>query len=274
MSDNFFEYDSERYHYRYFTGNTSNAIILLIHGLGEHVGRYEQWAKRFNPYNYAVCALDLPGHGLSYGKRGHVKQIENIYDIIDIFIDKIKEDFPEKPIILYGHSMGGNIAANYLIKRTPSVKALILSSPWIRLAIKPNFFKFQFGKLMYKLYPKFSDKTGLDPNFISRIPEEVNLYKYDKLVHGRITPALFFPLFFNGLALLSKTKKIYCPTLVFHGSGDNLTSHKASEQFALGNDKIDFVSYEGGFHELHHDVCRDELFENILDWLSIHVVMR
>lgn len=261
-------------HYQYFTGDTNNAVIVLIHGLGEHSGRFEAWARKFNAYNYAVCALDLPGHGLSYGKRGHIHKFSDFYKEIDQFIEQVKKDFPEKSITLYGHSMGGNILTNYVLKRKPAVKALILSSPWLKLAVKPNVFKYFLGKLMYKIYPQFHDTTNLNPAFISRIPEEVEKYKTDKLVHGRITPALFFPLYLKGIKMAERAKEFYLPTLVFHGSEDNLTSHDASKKFADGNDKIDFISMEGGYHELHHDLCREELFEKIIDWLSVHVVMR
>jgi acylglycerol lipase len=74
--------------------------------------------------------------------------------------------------------------------------------------------------------------------------------------------------------MVERASEFYIPTLIFHGSGDNLTSHAASQKFASGNDKIDFISMEGGFHELHHDLCREELFEKVIDWLSVHVVMR
>jgi alpha-beta hydrolase superfamily lysophospholipase len=274
MENKYFDFMDQKVHYQYFTGETSNAVIILIHGLGEHSGRFEAWARKFNNYNYAVCALDLPGHGLSYGKRGHIYKYSDFYKIIDNFIELVKTDFPEKSITLYGHSMGGNILANYVLKRKPLVKALILSSPWLKLAIQPNVFKYFLGKLMYKIYPQFHDTTNLNPAFISRIPEEVEKYKTDKLVHGRITPALFFPLYVKGIKMVERAKEFYLPTLVFHGSHDNLTSHAASKTFAGGNDKIDFISLEGGFHELHHDLCREELFEKIIDWLSVHVVMR
>lgn len=170
--------------------------------------------------------------------------------------------------------MGGNILANYVLKRKPLAKSMILSSPWLKLAIKPNVFKYFLGKLMYKIYPPFHDTTNLNPAYISRIPEEVENYKSDKLVHGRITPALFFPLYLKGMQMVEKAREFHIPALVFHGSGDMLTSHEASQKFSQGNEKIDFISYENGYHELHHDLCREELFENILDWLSIHVVMR
>ena len=274
MNNHFFNYNGKQIHYTYYLGNESNAIVLLVHGLGEHIGRYESWIARFKPYNYTFCAIDLPGHGLSDGKRGHIHNVQEFYDILNLFLDRIKDDFPNKPIIIYGHSMGGNIAANYVLNHSPAIKCLILSSPWIQLAITPGFFKFQLGKLMLKIYPQFHDKTNLDPTFISRLPEEVERYKNDPLVHSRITPSLFFPLFFNGLALIKKAKNIPCPTLVVHGTGDKLTSHKASEEFAAQSDKIDYIAYPNGYHELHHDACRDVLFNDILDWLSVHVVMR
>jgi len=274
MMSQFFEYEEQKVFYQYFTGNMSNAIILLVHGLGEHSGRYALWAQKFNQYNYTVCALDLPGHGKSDGKRGDIIKFSHFYKVLDLFVEQIRRDFPEKPIILYGHSMGGNIIANYLLKRKPQVKAVILSSPWLKLTIKPSAFKYFVGKLMHKIYPQFHDKTNLNANFISRIPEEVEKYKMDPLVHGRITPALFFPLYLKGIKMVERASEFYLPTLVFHGSGDNLTSHAASQKFASGNDKIDFISMEGGFHELHHDLCREELFEKVIDWLSVHVVMR
>ena len=274
MNNQFLDFNGEKVHYQYFTGGTSNAFIVLIHGLGEHSGRFEVWARKFNAYNYAVCVLDLPGHGLSYGKRGYIHKFSDFYKVIDLFIEQVRKDFPEKSITLYGHSMGGNILTNYVLKRKPAVKAMILSSPWLKLAVKPNVFKYFLSKLMYKIYPQFHDKTNLNPAFISRIPEEIEKYKADKLVHGRITPALFFPLYLKGIKMVERAKEFYLPTLVFHGSEDNLTSHDASRKFASGNDKMDFISMEGGYHELHHDICREELFEKIIDWLSVHVVMR
>ncbi len=274
MSENFFEYKDYKIHYQYFTGNKNNAIIILVHGLGEHLGRYESWAHKFIQYNYAVCTLDLPGHGLSSGKRGHIKKYSDFYGILDTYIQKVKLDFPNAPIILYGHSMGGNIVVNYILEEKPNVKAVILSSPWLQLAVKPPVLKFWLAEFMYKFFPSYSDSTNLNPNFISRIPEEVKRYKEDKLVHGYITPGLFVPLFFKGLKAMKAGKKIYLPTLIFHGTADMLTSAEASHYFAEENEFNTFKSFENGYHELHYDICREELFENIIDWMATHVVMR
>lgn len=263
-----------KYFYKYYHAQEDNAIIVLIHGLGEHIGRYEQWAERFSPFNYMVCGIDLPGHGQTKGMRGHFKSMEQVFDIIDDFIEKVKEKYPNKPLIIYGHSMGGNIAGNYILARKPVINGLILSSPWLKLAIKPPVFRFWLAKLMYKLIPNFPDSTNLDPNFISRIPSEIQRYKDDKWVHGRITPGLFIPTFFNGLSLLNKAKKINVPTLIFHGTGDKLTSQKASKEFAERNTQAKYIEYENGYHELHYDTCSQEVLDNILDWLSVHVVMK
>lgn len=274
MDSRFFDIDSYTIHYRYFPADNNNAIVVLVHGHGEHIGRYERWAARFAPYNYMLCGVDLPGHGLSSGKRGHIRQYDDYYAILDQFIEILQSDFPNRPIILYGHSMGGNIVSSYILERQPQVKAAILSSPWLELAIKPPVFQFWLAKIMYKIFPSYGDHTRLNPNFISRIPEEVERYRRDKLVHDQMTPGLFIPCFFKGIKNVKQGKRFYLPTLVFHGTGDQLTSHKASFRFSEHGEKIYFKSYEGGYHELHHDLVQDELFDDILDWMSTHVVMR
>jgi acylglycerol lipase len=274
MSNLFFSIDKYRIHYRYYTADNNNAIIILVHGHGEHSGRYEPWASEFNQYNYAVCALDLPGHGLSSGQRGHIRHYDDYYKVLDEFIEKVRLDFPSKPIILYGHSMGGNICCSYVLDCRPEIKALILSSPWLELAIKPSVFRFWLAKTMYRIFPAFGDATNLNPNYISHIPEEVARYKNDPLVHDKITPGLFIPMFFKGLKNINEGRKINLPTLVFHGSGDQLTSHKASFKFSETSDKISFQLYPDGYHELHHDLCKEELRDHILDWMSSNIIMR
>jgi acylglycerol lipase len=274
MTPRFFELDKHKIHYHYYTAHYNNVIIVLVHGHGEHLGRYSEWADKFKPFNYTICGLDLPGHGLSNGKKGHIRNYEDYYDILDEFTEIIRNDFPDRPILLYGHSMGGNIVANYLMDRKPDVKAAILSSPWFELAIKPNVFRFWLAKTMYKLFPSLGDRTRLNPNFISRIPDEVEKYKKDPLVHDSITPGLFIPMFFKGLKAKKSGRKNTVPTLVVHGDGDQLISCDASFYYSESNKNISFKKYENGYHELHHDLCRDELHADILDWLSSNVVMR
>lgn len=274
MEDSFFMFDNQALHYNYYTTDNNNAIIILVHGLGEHFGRYEPWAKRWNAFNYAVCGFDLPGHGLSYGKRGHFPPLEVVFDMLEKFIEKVKADFPNKPYILYGHSMGGNIVANYVIERNPKLNACILTSPWLELPSDPPFFQFLLAKIMYKIYPAYGDKTGLNETKISRIPEEVEKYKNDPLVHENITPGLFLPLFYKGLKAIKNAKKISLPTYLIHGTADELTSPKGSIKFQQNNPDITIKLYEGAYHELHNDLDSQQVLEDMLDWIAAKVLYR
>lgn len=272
MREEFFELDNKKFRSVYYDSEKNNAIIVLIHGLGEHIGRYKEWASEFNKYNYLVCGFDLIGHGKSDGQRGYIKSLDNFYDSIDYFLEKVSSEHPRKDIILYGHSMGGNIVANYILERNPRIKATILSSPWFSLASKPNIFRVLLAKTMNKIYPKFSDKTGLNVNFISSLDHEVKKYETDKLVHSKITPRLFLSIYSKGKSVIKKSKHLRIPTFVFHGSDDQITNCGISEEFSNNNSEIEFKKYEKGYHELHHDFCREELLNDILDWLSVKVV--
>lgn len=273
--EKFIDFQGKKFFYKYHAKPENNIVIAMIHGLGEHIGRYDEWAAKFQEYNYAFCGFDLYGHGQSDGKRGSMPSMDFLFDSIDCFLENLEKEFAGKPIVLYGHSMGGNIVANYMIKRKPQIAGVILTSPWLLLAKKPPLFQFLLAKLMIKIYPNYGDKTGLDANLISRIPEEVAKYKSDKLVHRSITPGLFVPLYFLGESAIKHANKIKnIPIFIAHGTDDKLTSYKGSESFAKNNQNATLKLFENARHELHHDVCAQELFENQLDWLSANVKYR
>jgi alpha-beta hydrolase superfamily lysophospholipase len=273
--EKFIDFQGKKFFYKYHAKPENNIIIAMIHGLGEHIGRYNHWAEKFQEYNYAFCGFDLYGHGQSDGKRGSIPSMEFLFDSIDFFLEHLENEFPGKPIVLYGHSMGGNIVANYLLNRPSKIAGCILTSPWFRLTEKPPIFQFLLAKLMIKIYPNYSDKTGLDANRISRIPEEVEKYQKDSLVHGKITPGLFVPLYFMGEHAIKKANKIKnIPIFIAHGTDDKLTSYKGTEAFAKNNSNVTLKLFNEARHELHNDLCAQELFENLLDWLSAHVKYR
>lgn len=273
--DKFIDFQGKKLFYKYHAKPENNIIIAMIHGLGEHIERYNHWAEKFQEYNYAFCGFDLFGHGKSDGKRGSIPSMEFLFESINFFIEHLEQEFPGKPIVLYGHSMGGNIVANYIINKNPKIAGCILTSPWFLLSEKPPIFQFLLAKLMIKIFPNYSDKTGLDANRISRIPEEVEKYKKDPLVHGKITPGLFVPLYFMGEHAIKKASKIKnIPIFVAHGTDDMLTSYKGSEAFAMNNSNATIKLFENGRHELHNDLCSQKLFEDMLDWLSAHVKYR
>lgn len=261
--------DGIQYFGQLWSPDNPKAVIALVHGMGEHSGRYDRTAKRFNDAGYAVISFDLIGHGQTEGKRGHSPNLDVMYHSVMRLIEEAENRFSDLPIFLYGHSMGGNIAANTLLRLKPGVKGAVLSSPWLQLPAPPPAWQVLLGRIMMNIYPSFSDKTGLDSKAISRIPEEVDLYENDPLVHDRITPSLFFPMADAGQWILAQAKALEVPVYLMHGTGDTLTSHKASEQFAReGGKGITLRLWDKGYHELHHDKDREQVLNEVVDWLD------
>jgi len=247
-------------------------IVCLVHGMGEHCGRYEHIGKFFCDNKIALVAYDQRGHGKSEGKRGHTPSYDHLLQGVDDLINKAKELFPEKSLVLYGHSMGGNLVLNYAMRKEPVLKGMIASSPWLRLAFEPPFIQVKLGQLMKGIYPGFSQSTKLDVKTISRILEEVKKYDEDPLVHDRISAMMFTSMYDAGLWALQHPEEMKLPLLHFHGTADQLTSYEASKEFAgKVNGDMTFKLFEGAYHETHNDLCRNEVFAMMKGWLEEHL---
>lgn len=247
----------------------TKGVVCLVHGMGEHCGRYEHVGKFLSENGIALIGNDQRGHGRSQGKRGHTPSYELLIQNVHNLTQKAKELFPELPLILYGHSMGGNLVLNYVLQKKPVLSGVIASSPWLRLAFEPPAIKVKLGRLMRNIYPAFSQSTELDVKAISRIPEEVKKYEDDPLVHDRITAMMFTSVYDAGLWALQHPEEMELPLLLFHGTADQLTSCDASKEFA-GKVKGDVTSrfFEGAFHETHNDLCREEVLNLIKTWVA------
>jgi len=244
-------------------------VILLVHGHGEHSTRYYHWAERFVNNNYAVLAFDLRGHGKSEGKRGHTPGYESFMKDIDLLIDKSEELFPGKEKILYGHSLGGNLVLNYGLRRESGLKAIIATSPWIRLVISPTNLQLALAKVMKNILPGLVQHSKLPAELISRDKTEVQKYVNDPLVHDKISVIEFLSVVESGEWALHHAEEFKKPLLLMHGSGDQVTSHKASEYFYQKARKVATIKiWEGCYHELHHESDREQAFQFIIDWLN------
>lgn len=245
------------------------AIIGFLHGLGEHIGRYQEYAQQLNQAGYAVMGHDHPGFGHSEGKRGHISSYEALLDNAEQLVTSMAAYYPDVPLVLYGHSMGGNVLLNYLLSDRKKVQAAIASAPWIDLAFKPSALKVNLGKAVRALLPSLSMKNDLDTNHLSRDPDAVSNYENDPLVHDRITPN-------TGVFLMDKAEhlnnfrgQIDIPVLLMHGSADQITSFSATQAFAdrvAGN--LEFKAWEGSYHEIHHDINKQEVMDQVIQWLN------
>lgn len=250
-------------------GTTPKALICIVHGMGEHSGRYPYLIEYFVPKGYAVFAFDHRGHGKSGGQRGHTPALDNLLDDVGLFMDKAAELFPDTPKFIYGHSMGGNVATNYVLRRQPKIKGLIASAPYFRLAFNPPGWKVSLGKFMANILPTLSQSTALDATAISRDKAEVDKYKADKLVHDKISAAFFVNIHPGGEWAIDNAAKLNVPTLVIHGSGDKLTSAAGSEAFVKNSQgKAEFKGWEGYYHEMHNDIGKEAVFAFEEAWIE------
>lgn len=247
---------------------TPKAIILIVHGHGEHSLRYVTWAKRFAYHGFVVQSWDHIGHGQSEGRRGHIKYFEQLLFEIDLAITKITHEYPKLPIILYGHSMGGNIALNYAINRPAKLNLLIVTSPWLHLAFPPSPAMEALSSLMNIVAPFVQIRSTVKPEQISQIPEEVEKYATDPLNHALITPRLYTSISKSTKFILNNVHTIGIPTLLLHGSGDTITSHETTSQLSRKIPRATYLEWSGCYHELHHERERDEVFNAILNWIN------
>lgn len=244
------------------------AVVALIHGMGEHSLRYIHVAKFFAENGIATMGIDLRGHGKSDGKRGHAPNYEALMNDIDSFLKKVKQEFSELPLIIYGHSMGGNLTLNYLIRRQPELSAAIVTSPYLKLAFEPPKWKVVLGKLSAGLIPTLSQPTGLETAAISRDKKVVKAYEVDEFVHDKITSAFFVNVHFAGPYAIENAAKIKTPLLVMHGLEDRLTSPEGTKEFMQNAGSNVTVKYWAGlYHEIHNEPEQQEVFQTELDWL-------
>ncbi|MFT6867394.1 MAG: alpha-beta hydrolase superfamily lysophospholipase [Cyclobacteriaceae bacterium] len=260
--------DGLKLHYKSWIPENPLKILCIIHGHGEHSGRYAHVATSLNEQNIAVFALDLRGHGLSKGKRGHTPSYEMLLKDIEEFLKTAREHFNDLPLYLMGHSMGGNLVANFMIENTSrEISGFILSSPWFKLAFDPPQIKLKLGRLMTRIWPSYSEHNGLEIKHISKDPIEVQKYADDPKVHGMISAGLFDAIAKGAERALINASKITITGLVYHGSADQIIDYHVTESFANSNNHIEWHLLEGVYHEPHNDVEKTDVLKMLSSWI-------
>jgi alpha-beta hydrolase superfamily lysophospholipase len=243
-------------------------VIILIHGLGEHINRYNQWAIRFSNTGWAVVGMDLRGHGQSDGKRGTGSYQAYLNDIDSVF-KVVRKKFGHLPLVLYGHSMGGNLALGYEISHKPDISRLIVTSPWLKLSNPPAKWLQFLLKFFVKLYPNFVISNRLDPLHLSRERAVSDAYKRDPLVHNKISISTFLQMQEWASIILKNKHKVNVPLLLLHGSDDKITSWRGASIFAREtSESTKYKLWEACNHELHNELCSEDVFNYISLWLS------
>jgi alpha-beta hydrolase superfamily lysophospholipase len=250
------------------------AVVCLLHGLGEHCGRYGEVAAALNAIGAVVTAFDLRGHGNSPGKRGHASY-EQILGDIDAVLDQAAANWPELPTFLYGNSLSGAVVLRHAQLRTPRIAGVVAVAPAFRPAFEPPAWKVRVARLLAGVWPSLTLGNELDLDALSRSAEVVAAYRADPLTHDRISARLGLDLLEYGAAALANATSIAVPTLVLHGTADRLTSCPASRQFAAaGGAQVELIELEGFFHEPQNDPGGAAVLEQIGAWISARISAR
>ncbi len=245
--------------------------VCLVHGLGEHSGRYSVWAEWLNQAGYSVLSYDLRGHGKSGGLRGHVSSFEDYRKDTDLLLREAQAQFPNVPCFLYGHSLGAIIVASYVLHRKPRFNGVVLSALATKTALQEQTGKIILAKMLGTVYPTFTMHSGLDPTTISKDADVVAKYKNDPLVHYHVT-AGFGNSSINEINWLEQHASEWTlPVLVMHGELDKLGYAEGSREFA-GKIKGDCTLkiWQGLLHEVHNEPENRQVFEYVRQWLDRH----
>ena len=262
--------DHKIYYQAYLPKAKTKGSIIVVHGLGEHSGRYDNVVNYLVPQGFAIYGFDLLGHGKSDGEREFVHQYEDFTETLTIYKNKVKSWQPGKPQFLLGHSMGGLIASEYLIDHSHEFNGAIISAPLITVPDNINKLTIFTGKIFSIIAPKMGI-TGIDPRAISRDPEVVDDYINDPLVYkGKTTARLSVELLKAILRVNEEVDKIHVPFIVLQGSEDRLVNPQGAKMLhrrAGSEDKV-IKMYDGLYHEVFNEPEKDKVLLDVVRWLN------
>ena len=239
--------------------------VLLVHGANEHVGRYGHLVAGLNEAGFSVTAVDLRGHGKSYGKRGHVLAWSDYCDDV-----RTAAGVAGKPVFVIAHSMGGLVALDTLRAPGFDVRGVVLSNPLLGLAFTPPKAKTFGAKLLSRVVPALSLGNEVVVEHTSRDPAAQEAYRRDPLISKTLTPRWFVEMQEARARVAGAVSSIGFPLLMLLGTGDKITCpNTAKEVFgSYGGDDKKIVSYEGLYHEILNEPERDQVVADIVEWLK------
>lgn len=245
------------------------AVVAIVHGGGDHSGRFGNVTEALVPEGYGIFMLDLRGHGRSPGKRGHINSWKDYRDDLSMFLALVRKEFPSKPLVLFGHSMGAVIVLDYCLRSRPDLRAVICTSPAIgKLGIPP--FLFFLARVLDRIWPSLVLNNGLVVSHLSRDPEFVKKTKTDPLYHTRSTPRFGIELLKTVEYIQTHAPNFNLPLFLIHGTDDEIASVEGSRRFikSLTNTSLTYKEYEKGYHELFNDLCKDVVLDDLVAYLE------
>ncbi len=249
-----------------------NAAVALVHGLGEHVGRYAHVGETFANAGYALMGMDLRGHGRSGGRRGHTPSIEAYMRDIDLLLEHVHARYPGLPTFLYGHSLGAILALNYGLRRKPDLKGVIATGPGLHTELENQPLKVAIAQIFGTLLPSVLLDSGLQTAHLSHDPQVEQLYVHDPLVHDKISLGFGKVMLDNVRWTLAHASEFPLPLLLMQGTLDTIAFPSSSEEFARGaGDKATLVMWKDLYHEIHNEPNKAEVIQTAIRWMDDHL---
>ena len=246
----------------------SKAAVALVHGLGEHSGRYPLLVEKFPAAGYAINAYDLRGHGKTGGPRLYAPSFETLMDDIDRHLEQTRRAFPGLPVFLYGHSLGGEQVLYYALRRSPSVIGVIASSPLLAQGTPASPAKVIAAKVLSRLAPTMVFTTEIPWESLSRDQSVIEWTKSDPIFQEGVSTRLGIEIL-RAQDWICRQEKFPFPLLVLQGTDDHHVSPQKTTEFAKkisGN--VTLKVFEGARHELHNDLDRAKVADIILEWMG------
>ena len=263
-----------RLHYRTWEAPSARAGIIIVHGLGEHSGRYEEFARRMVSWGFSCYALDLRGHGLSEGRRGHTPHFDTFLQDLDRFRREVQGLADVRlPLFLLGHSMGGLICLRYQAEYNTAFRGAVIVSPWVATAKSVPRWKVATARTFSRLLPAVPFANRINPALLSHDPDVVAAYAADPLVHDRITPRLFTEASHAMGLVFQRADRFDDPILFLLAGDDRVVDSRRTLVLARGipSGEVTIKTYPGMYHEVLNERDRTLVHRDIRNWIAARI---
>jgi alpha-beta hydrolase superfamily lysophospholipase len=247
----------------------SRAVLLNIHGLGDHSGLYPLLVEHFTSRGVVVHSMDLRGNGQSGGQRACVERWEDYREDLRRFVSLIREEEPGLPLFLLGNSLGGLIVLDYALEHPDGLRGVIAASPPLgRLSVPAPLLA--VGRVLSRVWPRFSLRTGMDLSGLARDPAVVEAVLADPLFHRVGTARLSTEVIAAIARVQAAAPAFPLPLLVLHGSADRMVPPEGSREFVahVGHPDRELREYAGAFHVLFADLDRERVLTDVERWIE------
>ena len=252
----------------HWAAKTPKAVMSLVHGFGEHCGRYSDMAAHLNAAGISVIAVDLRGHGQSGGPRGVCKDYGDMTADVASLIAETQRLYPNLPHYLFGHSMGGGLVLHMGLTQDHNLAGYLVSAPLLRPAKAVPGPLGAILKVLRKIRPSGTLPNPIPGTQISNVPDEQAKYESDTLNHDRLGFNLAIGMMSAGEDVLARADQWAKPLRLWHAKGDQLTAFAATEKFASKAKICDFTAFENVQHEMHNDTSREAVYALMVDFIK------